>query len=651
MSPTNDCGRIDIRYPAPLIAGQLVTIRFEYTVGQAGMVENGRLRIGMPSVAWGPPLVPQYYFWSEYAKGKDRKYTAYDRVNTTAQIDSQAAATPLVESEPRFRKPWTTPQPDWIRDYDRFWITVTAEDAALGPGDKIIVTYGDPSQKPLTARVQGFPETDMCFLTYADVLADGQFKEVPGSPTMLNVYAGPAARIQIVTPSIYRSSDAAKVRIAYTDQVHARPAPTPLVETLALHCISGDEPHSLHPNRTTASLEADMDPRLFSANDPQPVRIRVVDPGLGFEATSNPTLRRDDGYRLFFGVLHAHSQFHCWNPQVKKGISCNTPEECYQYARDIAGLDFCAVTDTGSILEDIWADTIDAAQNMNDPGRFVTFQGTEVGDGVHGDRNVIFAGDVPEPGFESVALEDDPTTALEMQTPRVQQRYAGREDVILMPHHTKMWLTWDCYAPALEPVMEIYSIWGSGEKSGTEMWPLRETSGGAQEAWARGYKIGVVGGSDTHTGLPGRSIAGCDRDDFMIYKAGYAAVWCNQLTRQGIFEALKARRCYATTGVRTILETFIDDHPMGSDVVWPDPAKPRQFRINAWATDALDTINVVKNNEHVHTFRLRNDEAQLVWEDKDEARDGDWYYVRLLQRDGDLAWSSPIWLTVPGRQH
>ena len=69
--------------------------------------------------------------------------------------------------------------------------------------------------------------------------------------------------------------------------------------------------------------------------------------------------------------------------------------------------------------------------------------------------------------------------------------------------------------------------------------------------------------------------------------------------------------------------------------------------MNIWGTDNLDTATVVKNNEDVFTFKLETAEAQLTWEDKQQAADGDYYYVRLIQRDGNRAWSSPIWLTAP----
>ncbi|MAE66029.1 MAG: hypothetical protein CMJ18_17290, partial [Phycisphaeraceae bacterium] len=210
-----DHGTIDIRYEEPLIAGRLVTVEFICTVGSSGLAENGRLRIGLPGVCWGRPEVPQYYFWGEYAKGKERRYTQYDRVNTTVRLETKGQAAALLETEARFRKPWSYP-PSWLRDYDRFWITVTIEDAPLAPGDRVILTYGDPEQKPLTARVQRFPEKKLCFLAYVDAAAAGKFEEISGSPWFTSIQSGPASRLQVVVPSIVCPGSSPSARVSYT---------------------------------------------------------------------------------------------------------------------------------------------------------------------------------------------------------------------------------------------------------------------------------------------------------------------------------------------------------------------------------------------------------------------------------------------------
>lgn len=134
MTDLNNAGHVDIHHPQPLVAGQLVTVQFKFTVGPREMREGGRLRVGLPNVGWAIPEVPQYYFWSDFARGRKRRYTQYDRVNTTARIESaRRRAVTLLETEAQFYRPWRG-QPRWLTEYDRFWITVTLEDAGLDAG-------------------------------------------------------------------------------------------------------------------------------------------------------------------------------------------------------------------------------------------------------------------------------------------------------------------------------------------------------------------------------------------------------------------------------------------------------------------------------------------------------------------------------------
>lgn len=57
-------------------------------------------------------------------------------------------------------------------------------------------------------------------------------------------------------------------------------------------------------------------------------------------------------------------------------------------------------------------------------------------------------------------------------------------------------------------------------------------------------------------------------------------------------------------------------------------------------------MTIVKNNQDVHTFQPRQPWVNLTWADRDRVRSGDYYYVRVIQGDGNRAWSSPIWVDV-----
>ncbi len=349
MSEGKHFGSIRIDHPQPLIAGQRVTVVFDFTVGRGGMCEGGKLRIGLPSVAWARPEVPQYYFWSEFARGKDRRYTQYDRVNTTATLTSKGKAVPLLETEARFFRPWRG-KPRWLTEYDRFWITVTLEDDGLAAGDHIVVTYGDPDQLPQTARVQGMPEERLNFMVLADPEGDGDFVHAEGSPWMAEVVSGPAARIDCITPSVLRPGEPLEARVAYTDRVGAWPQPTPPVGSLRLETEGlNASPKRVRVDRETDCIRARAPSPPGGRSRKRPLHVTVTDARRGWSARSNPTLVRRTGPRLFWGDLHGQSQFHGWSEEDQKGMSCHLPRECYRYARDIAGLDFCAVTDTRSI--------------------------------------------------------------------------------------------------------------------------------------------------------------------------------------------------------------------------------------------------------------------------------------------------------------
>ncbi len=95
-----------------------------------------------------------------------------------------------------------------------------------------------------------------------------------------------------------------------------------------------------------------------------------------------------------------------------------------------------------------------------------------------------------------------------------------------------------------------------------------------QEIGVNPFKVGVIGSTDTHTGL-----TSADEDNFQgkfpydaipenkfdtatlkttgwgVSAAGYAAVWAEENTRQAIFAAFKRRETYASTGPRTALRS------------------------------------------------------------------------------------------------
>ena len=172
-------------------------------------------------------------------------------------------------------------------------------------------------------------------------------------------------------------------------------------------------------------------------------------------------LVRNSGLRLFWGDLHAQSQYHCWCETDQIGISSGTPEDLYHYAHDVAGLDFCAITDTGSICSDIWTRVskrrwrlIGTASSLY--SRAAKWATTSTGIGTS----------CSPPNVPSRVWNRCITTSgmAGLGAHRAQTLYRGRDDVMLVYHHTKMWNNWSRWDPSMESLLEIYSSWGSGEK-------------------------------------------------------------------------------------------------------------------------------------------------------------------------------------------
>src|SRR3546814_13485819 len=86
--------------------------------------------------------------------------------------------------------------------------------------------------------------------------------------------------------------------------------------------------------------------------------------------------------------------------------------------------------------------------------------------------------------------------------------------------------------------MEVHSAWGTFEWLLTDGFPL-------------GHRCGVVCNSDGHKGRPGASYPGAAT--FGAY-GGLTCFYAGELTRDGIFESLRRRHHYGTTGCRLHLD-------------------------------------------------------------------------------------------------
>ena len=621
-------GSFRVGHDGPFVAGMRTTVLFEYEAGPAGLAPGSKLRVGVPNTGWERPVPPQQRYWDELVQNGSRRLAPFHPVNTTATVQGREGAGVVLDVMERM----LTPDEDPAIAYWRWWITATFEGAPLRAGDVVRITYGDRRFGSNGVQLQTFVEDRVNVVAFLQP-AGAPFVKLRGSPWYFDVVPGPAVRANVVAASTF-SGPTVPVRIGLTDTCHCKPAGESSVTLVAdgkdVRCVPG---------------VAQEVPVAAARIGQLQVIERSSQQSWGVVNPSVPVA--SDGLRLFWGDLHAQSEHHVMHSQNKdfrqtgwsKGISCGTVDDCYAYARQVSMLDFIALTDQGACLTDAWEFCQAKVREYHRPGSFVTFKAYEAG-APNGHRNVIYVSDEIESPLDAKRFSSFAPQVL-------FDYYRQRRDAILIPHHVKTWTDWDFHDPELEPIMEIYSCWGQSESPDTDLWDKGMTPGaGAWAAFERGYRMGLTASSDNHVGMPGRSYPG-DRQAHTPFKGGLCAVWAPELTREALFDALKQRRCYGTTGARIILRFSVNGQPMGSTITADGPAV--RAAVEVQGTDELRSVEIVSAGQAVRslTFNRGEDRLSATVELPTPSRGNGHYYIRVNQIDGERGWTSPVFIDPP----
>jgi hypothetical protein len=360
-------------------------------------------------------------------------------------------------------------------------------------------------------------------------------------------------------------------------------------------------------------------------------------------------------YNLYFGDIHTHSgqvMENCEN----KGCGMGTREENYQYAKTAGGLDFYALTDHEyQVAPEKKDEYLGLADKHNEDERFVCLPAFEYTNLLYGHRNVYFRGS----GGTVFNTNKDwgPPTLDPDKCNTPDELWSALEKTgipfITVPHHTSSTshpLNLDFFNPKYDRLFEIYSCWGSSEYYGdfprgvSDRYHIEN----ARDAIQRGQRYGFIGSSDGHDGNPGNAQSPFVKHHHLFHfcGSGWAVVLAPELTREAVFDALYARRCYATTGVPIILNVTLNGAVMGSELQHYSSGIYPKLNVTCRGTNGIDHIRIVKNGVVVHTVFCHNEFSyNLEWEDSDYNRAiPNSYYVRIVQKDRESAWSSPIWI-------
>jgi hypothetical protein len=510
----------------------------------------------------------------------------------------------------------------------------------LAPGERIDIVLG---AGPIGTRVDEFAERGSEVLIAVDGSGDG-YRHWLKESVRIDVAAHAGDRIVGYGPAEAAPGESIEISISILD-ANGNRALWP--STDGKETDQAEAHFEIERTDGGALAELGLSNRVTSRTSPHgPHRIRLSTPtrnttirlsirGLdaldGLETRVNPIVVRNSGQRLAWGDLHGHSQL---------SDGTGTPEDYFGYARDVARLDIIALTD-----HDHWsvrpldeapeaqARIADAVRAFNEPGRFVTLPGYEWTSWLHGHRHVLYF-EEEAPIFSAI----DPATD---RPDELWNALRGKLALTFAHHSAGEPVATNWYYPPdpeLEPLTEISSVHGSSEAPDAPLAVRGGIPGNfVRDVLNHGYRLGFIGSGDSHDGHPGLTY-------LITGQAGLAAIYTESLDRASLLEAMKQRRTFATNGIRPFFEVFIDETFMGGEL--PESSTEHTLRIRYEATAPIERIDLIRSGR---VAAIEGGEALSLEIERTIPRlqPSEFHYVRIIQVDGGVAWSSPIFAMAP----
>jgi hypothetical protein len=460
----------------------------------------------------------------------------------------------------------------------------------LGSGQKIIIVFGDKTHGSPGWQMQTFCENTLEFKTLVDPIATYEFKPLLKSP-VLKIVPGKPVRARCIAPS------AVKVKRSF-------------------YYYFKLEDRWGNPTGRPKKI------KYPGFSRPGIYYIQESDKRRGLKAKSNPVAAVADASVLY----HYWADFH---GQSEETIGTNSIRDYFTFARDYGLVDISAHQGNDfQVTDSFWHTVNQQTKSFYRQGRFVTYPGYEWSGNtpLGGDRNIYF---VSEGGRISRSCRDllpkkhskfpDSPTARDLFQNLKKQRirafgfaHVGGRYADLRMHH-----------PDIELAVEIHSAWGTFE------WI-------AEDAFKLGLRVGICANSDGHKCRPGASYPGAGLFGSL---GGLTCVLAQKLDRKNIYEALKARHFYATTGNRPLMDVRLitkdGQSAMMGDVIRPGKSASQLLVVFA-GTGPVENIEVRQGRRILKTFYAYEKKdlgkrIKVVWEGA-EVRGR----ARMVRWDGHL---------------
>ncbi|WP_370302864.1 DUF3604 domain-containing protein [Pseudooceanicola sp.] len=479
------------------------TFRIRYQTGKLGLDDTGSVRIAFRFISDAgflqttDPTAPNYV--TATSSGEGRLQLKYDRNGG--------------------QRPWNEV------------LTVYQSGGYLKPGETIEITIGDTTGGSPGLLMPTFLDSGRVFRVMADVQATGVHVPVSGEPLFVTVIPGPVARHLAVLPTLRRPGQPFHLGLKAEDRWGNPTGQGPRRFAVEATLPVAGLPDSIDfaPESGAMTLEG------LTCDSEGELHIKFTDE-TGQVVKAGPLMIADREAVHYWGDLHG---------QTGETVGTNIAEYYFDFARNKSFLDVTSHQGNDfQITDKFWKRLNEITAEANDPGRFTVLPGYEWSGNtaVGGDHNVFYMEEgapIYRCSHALVADRSDAANDAHTLTDLYKKFEQEPTETVMYAHvggrYANIFFDHD---PRFEAAVEMHSAWGSFEWILTDGFPMRR-------------RVGVVCNSDGHKGRPGSSYPGAS-----VFGA-YGGLTCfvtPDNTRAGIFEAIRRRHTYGTTGPRAFID-------------------------------------------------------------------------------------------------
>lgn len=333
----------------------------------------------------------------------------------------------------------------------------------------------------------------------------------------------------------------------------------------------------------------------------------------------------DFDWNLYFGQLHAHTD-------ISNGAG--SVEEAFQYASQVDGLDFFAVTDhsdsfdnadmgaidaDGADISADWAAGKQAAASVTN-GDFVGLFGFEMT--WPEDKQLGHISTFNTPGWQTRDQADfeNVPTALENYYKALT---AVPGSVSQFNHPDTVhgdFERFDHYSPQYDAAVSLLEVAGEDGVVDCEYYDL---------ALDKGWHVAPTNNQNNHNGQWGDA------------SEARTVVLAKDLTEESLYAAMKDRRVYATQDSDLAIYYELNGTVMGSIIPKSESAAVTVF-LSDPTDEAIGSVEVVADGGAVLVSEYVETPSQVL--ELSASSGHSYYYLRITQPDGDVAVTAPVWM-------